>query len=66
MAKDAAGGSGLPLYHRAIDWDELYREFPVPDVYARTVYRWPAERVRELQNRRFLALMETGWNNGFY
>ena len=58
--------TSLPLYHKAIDWNWLYSEFPVPDVYARTVYRWPAERVRELQNRRFLALMEVGWKNGFY
>ena len=57
--------STLPLYHKAIDWDALYAEYPVPDVYAHSVYFWPAERVRELQNRRFMALMEIGWKNGF-
>lgn len=58
--------SDLPLYHKAIDWDALYREFPVPDVYERTVYRWSADEVHALQNRRFLALIDIGWKNGFY
>ena len=68
MANEASGDeqSSLPLYHKAIDWDALYAEYPVPDVYSRTVYLWPAERVRELQNRRFMALIEIGWNNRFY
>lgn len=65
-AAAAAQTSSLPLYHKAIDWDALYREYPVPDVYARGVYLWPAERVRELQNRRFMALLEIGWKNRFY
>ena len=66
MNRAAGGASSLPLYHKAIDWDALYAEFPVPDVYARSTYCWPAERVRELQNRRFLALVEIAWSNGFY
>ena len=68
MVNQATGAdeTSLPLYHKAIDWDALYTEYPVPDVYARTVYRWPAERVRGLQNRRFIALVEIGWKNPFY
>jgi phenylacetate-CoA ligase len=58
--------TALPIYHRSVDWDALYREYPVPDVYAQTVYRWPAEQIRELQNRRFLECMQRGWQNGFY
>ena len=58
--------SSLPLYHRSIDWDAFYREYPAPDVFERTVFRWPAERVRELQNRRFLDAVKAGWQNEFY
>jgi phenylacetate-CoA ligase len=30
------------------------------------MYTWPAERVRELQNERFLEVVEAGWANRFY
>jgi phenylacetate-CoA ligase len=56
----------LPNYHTSIDWEALYRKFPVPDVFERTVYKWPAERVRALQNERFLEVMQVGWKNEFY
>ena len=56
----------LPLYHRAIDWDALYRDYPVPDIYEETIYRWPADRIRMLQNDRFLTLMKHAWSNPFY
>jgi phenylacetate-CoA ligase len=58
--------TSLPIYHNAVDWDALYRDYPLPDVFERTVYKWPAERVRELQNRRFLDVMQVGWRNAFY
>ena len=58
--------SKLPLYRNAIDWEWFDREHPAPDVYADTVFKWPAERVRALQNRRFLDIMQVGWKNGFY
>jgi phenylacetate-CoA ligase len=58
--------SSLPIYHQAIDWPALYRDYPVPDVFEQTVYRWSADRVRELQSRRFLDVMQVGWRNPFY
>lgn len=58
--------STLPLYRKAIDWQWFDREFPAPDVYAETIFKWPADRVRALQNQRFLEMMKVGWNNGFY
>ena len=33
----------LPIYHRSIDWDALYRRYPVPDVFERTRWRWSAD-----------------------
>ena len=58
--------SRLPIYHGAVDWAQLHRDYPVPDVFAETVYKWPARRVRELQNERFLRCIEHAWNNPFY
>lgn len=58
--------SALPIAHYAIDWEKLFEEYPLPDVYERTVYRWSQSRIRELQNRRFLEIMTVGWGNPFY
>lgn len=58
--------TNLPLYRQAIDWDWYSRHYSPPDVFADTVYRWPAERIRALQNERFLAVVAKGWANPFY
>src|SRR5687768_3423702 len=58
--------SSLPIYHQSIDWDALYRNFPVPDVFEQTVYRWPRDRIRARQNERFLEVVRSGWTNEFY
>ena len=58
--------SELPVYRNAIDWAAFRREHALPDVFAKTVYLWPAPRIRELQNARFLKTVETGWRNPFY
>jgi phenylacetate-CoA ligase len=56
----------LPIYHKSIDWDAFFAEHPVPDAFERTIYRCSKERLRELQNRRFMNLVRIGWNNSFY
>ena len=58
--------SKLPLYRNAIDWEAYRRQYSPPDVFAASVYRWPAERIRDLQNERFLAVVGHGWGNRFY
>jgi phenylacetate-CoA ligase len=58
--------SALPVYHQSIDWDELYRKYPLPDVFAQTVFRWPRDRIRALQNERFMEVVKTAWDNEFY
>ncbi|MFI4988526.1 MAG: phenylacetate--CoA ligase family protein [Alphaproteobacteria bacterium] len=65
MSKQALK-SKLPILHAAVDWDELFTKFPVPDVFEETVYRWPSERVRERQNERFREVMALGWSNEFH
>ena len=34
----------LPIYQKSIDWDAFFAEYPVPDVFERTVYKWPREK----------------------
>ena len=56
----------LPIYHNAIDWPAFQRDYPVPDVFRETVYKWPRDRIRDLQNTRLKAVLEVGWQNDFY
>ncbi len=58
--------SKLPIYRELIDWNDFNQQYPAPDVWAETMFKWPAERVREMQNDRFVTLMADGWKNGFY
>ena len=58
--------TSLPIYHHSIDWDALYKRYPVPDVFAKTRWKWSADEIRAFQNEQFLDLMKVGWRNGFY
>lgn len=58
--------SKLPLYHRSIDWDAFFEKYPPPDVFAETTWTLPPDRIRALQNERFLDVMKNGWENPFY
>ncbi len=58
--------SALPIYHQNIDWDAFFAEYPVPDIFERTVFRWSRDQLRAFQNKRFLRLMQIGWKNEFY
>ena len=62
----AAMQTSLPIYHRSIDWDALYKRYPVPDVFANTRWKWSSDEIRAFQNEQFLELMKTGWQNEFY
>ncbi len=63
---DKQPASRLPIYRNAFDFDRLIREYPLPDVFEQTVWRWSPERIRALQTERFLRTVEAGWLNSFY
>ena len=63
---DKQPASRLPIYRNAFDFDRLIREYPLPDVFEQTVWRWSPERIRALQTERFLLTVEAGWRNSFY
>jgi phenylacetate-CoA ligase len=58
--------SQLPLYQQQLNWQELWAAYPVPDVFARTVFVASRDEIRALQNRRFLETVTRGWANPFY
>jgi len=41
--------------------EALYRRYPVPDVFAKTRWKWSPDEIRDFQNEQFLDLMKTGW-----
>ena len=63
---NATAPSALPLYRFATDWQAFYEKYPPPDRFLDTVYRWPADRVRVMQNERFMEVVEFAWRNPFY
>ena len=55
----------IPRYHKALDFDQLERDYPPPD-YFRTVFRMSRDELRALQERRFLATVARGWQIPFF
>src|SRR4051812_627410 len=53
-------------YDEAIDLAGLRNEYPTGAEYVETVHRMPRERLRELQEKRFLATMARGWQVPFF
>ena len=58
--------SALPLYRHALDWEQYCSDYPMPDVFEQTVFRYPPEKLRALQNTRFMETIARGWTNPFY
>ncbi|MBI4589866.1 MAG: hypothetical protein HY725_13595 [Candidatus Rokubacteria bacterium] len=57
---------GIPYYYRSIGFDALVREYPPAQEFAESVFLYGRERIEELQNRRFLEIVEYAWGNPFY
>jgi phenylacetate-CoA ligase len=59
-------GVAVPYYWRTLDFEKLWRDYPPPPDYFRTVYRMPREQLRALQEQRFLATVKRGWEIPFF
>jgi hypothetical protein len=57
--------SNLPLYHQSFDWDQYCHDYPMPDVFEQTVYRYAPDKLRAMQNERFLKVVQAAWLNPF-
>lgn len=56
----------IPRYHRSLDFEALWREFPPAPDYFKTVYSMPREELRALQSERFVRQMQRAWKIPFY
>ena len=56
----------VPYYYRSVDFDRLVREYPPSQDYAETVFLHDRRQIAELQNRRFVSIVESAWRNPFY
>jgi len=59
-------GTQAPYYWRSLDFPKLWEEFPPPPAFFDTVYRMPRERLRALQERRFLDQIARAWEVPFF
>lgn len=66
LQEEQQAATALPIYHLSLDWPSFLAENPVPDVFERTMWRWSPDRIRAMQNERFLKLMTAAWGNPFY
>ena len=61
----ANAGPKLPNYFLTTDFEAIFRRHPLPDDFERGMFRWPAERIHEHQDRLFREVMEHAWRNRF-
>lgn len=56
----------VPYYFRSLDFEKLVRDYPPAQEYAETVFLYGRKEIEEIQNRRFLQIVEWAWENPFY
>lgn len=56
----------IPYYYKSIDFEKLVRDYPPPEEFAQGVWLWDRKDLDEMQNRRFLEIVEHAWGNPFY
>ena len=57
----SAQGNQVPHYDRHFDAKKFYRDYPPPELFAETIFRWPRDKVRSLQEERFKEMIALGW-----
>ncbi|MFN9805078.1 MAG: phenylacetate--CoA ligase family protein [Betaproteobacteria bacterium] len=56
----------IPWYWRALDFEQLARDYPPPPDYFRSTYRMSRDALHALQEQRFLETMKRGWEIPFF
>jgi phenylacetate-CoA ligase len=56
----------VPWYFRALDFEQLWRDYPPPPTYFHTAARLSRDELRALQEKRFLATVARGWEIPFF
>lgn len=57
------GSHVIPYYFQNVDWQRLVDEYPPAPAYFDTVFRWPRERIEELQLRRLKEQVDRAWRD---
>ena len=56
----------VPWYWNSLDFAQLARDYPPPPDYFRTTFRMSRDELHALQERRFLATVQRGWEIPFF
>ncbi|GAB6171668.1 phenylacetate--CoA ligase [Paradesulfitobacterium aromaticivorans] len=53
-------------YPFALDYEQLVKDYPPHVDYFNSIWKWPRDRVRELQEKRFMQQVARAWQIPFY
>jgi phenylacetate-CoA ligase len=56
----------IPWYFRSLDFEQLWRDYPPPPTYFHTHAKLSRDELRVLQEKRFLATVQRGWEIEFF
>lgn len=56
----------IPRYHRSLDFEALWRDYPPPPDYFRSNYTLSRDALRAMQELRFVKQIERAWQIPFY
>lgn len=56
----------FPHFFRALDFEQLTRDYPPPPEFYKTVLHMPRVELEALKNKRFLATVKRGWEIPFF
>ncbi len=56
----------VPYYYRSLDFDKLVCDYPPSQDYAETVFLADRKQIEDVQNRRFLEILDWAAQNPFY
>lgn len=56
----------IPYYCKSLDWDKFIEDYPPPPHFGATVGKFSSEKIRELQNTRFMERVAEAWQVPFY
>jgi phenylacetate-CoA ligase len=56
----------VPYYHRSLNFEALWREYPPAGEYVKKVHRLSRDELRPMRERRFLEQVKRAWQVPFY
>ena len=66
MTNDPTSSTHVPWYFRALDFEQLWQDYPPPPTYFETTAKLSRDELRNLQEKRFLQTVARGWEIEFF